>query len=114
MDEKLDTKEKKADAPPEPAPPVAPRSDVIVRGGATRCPHCHANVDSDQDAWAACQKCLARHHLACWGEGGACGACSEKRFVTSVPARGKATGRGMNPIVVLGIVSVAGILGMQA
>jgi hypothetical protein len=40
-----------------------------------RCPFCHSQVALEHDRWVACRQCLARHHAACWGEGGACGAC---------------------------------------
>ncbi len=82
-----DEKTEKRLPPKEEAPVVPERTDVIVRGGASRCPHCHDTVNSEDDAWAACRGCLARHHVACWGEGGQCAACGEKRFVSSAPTR---------------------------
>lgn len=40
----------------------------------SRCPFCHEGV-GDADEQVACQRCLARHHRACWGEGGRCSSC---------------------------------------
>ncbi len=40
-----------------------------------RCPFCHEGVRVADSDWVACAGCLARHHDACWGEGGRCGAC---------------------------------------
>jgi len=40
-----------------------------------RCPFCHEDVAVEADAWVSCRSCQARHHPACWGEGGACSAC---------------------------------------
>ncbi len=102
--------------PKEEAPEVPERTDVVVRGGASRCPHCHDNVHAEDDAWAACRGCLARHHVACWGEGGACSACGEKRFVSSVPAR-KAPARSSTSSVAgvaiaLGIGCVSLLVGL--
>lgn len=57
---------------------IAPRDDVHVHGaGGLRCPFCHDDVNIDATVpWVACEKCLARHHEACWGEAGRCGGCA--------------------------------------
>ena len=54
-----------------------------VTGAPTRCPFCHDGIEPDQEAWAVCKACLARHHASCWREGGArCAGCAgTKAFV---------------------------------
>jgi hypothetical protein len=49
--------------------------ELRVEQGPTRCPFCHEGVAVESEAWVACEKCLARHHLACWDEGRRCAAC---------------------------------------
>jgi hypothetical protein len=49
--------------------------ELRVEQGPTRCPFCHEGVEVEREAWVACEKCLARHHLACWDEGKRCAAC---------------------------------------
>lgn len=43
----------------------------------TRCPFCHDQVVVEARGWIACAGCLARHHEACWSEGGACASCGD-------------------------------------
>ncbi len=52
-----------------------------------RCPFCHTCVDMDEEDWVACRGCLARHHLACWGEAGACSTCQRTDFMPATTAR---------------------------
>lgn len=63
------------------APVAAPTRGTVrgraVRANVHRCPFCHVGVDAQAEAWTACQGCLARHHTACWAEGGRCGACGD-------------------------------------
>lgn len=71
--------------PPErPAPPpeVARRDDVRAATSPVRCPFCHDAVAVDATGWVACTGCLARHHAACWREGGRCGACGRTEAMT--------------------------------
>jgi hypothetical protein len=57
---------------PDQEPEPALRDDV--RAAVNRCPFCHD--EATREASVACQGCLARHHQACWEEGGArCAAC---------------------------------------
>ncbi len=49
------------------------RDDVHVLRN--RCPFCHDDLNVEEEVWIACSGCLARHHEACWTEGGACGSC---------------------------------------
>ncbi|MCO5170107.1 MAG: hypothetical protein M9894_27555 [Planctomycetes bacterium] len=58
---------------PDPAPRPESRPDVHVVASPTRCPFCHADVAAQGSV--ACQGCLARHHDACWHEGGRCATC---------------------------------------
>lgn len=44
--------------------------------GPGRCPFCHEGCTPEDDA-VACRGCLARHHRACWDEGGRCAACGQ-------------------------------------
>lgn len=53
-----------------------PRDDVRMESSPTRCPYCHEGVAVEAEAWVACERCLARHHRACWDEGQRCAACS--------------------------------------
>jgi hypothetical protein len=76
--------EREPEGKPESAPPaeVFPdRADVRVPGGPTRCAFCHDDVDPEAGGWVACRTCLARHHLGCWGEAGACSICGKHTFV---------------------------------
>lgn len=52
-----------------------------MRDGPLRCPFCHESVEREQEPWIACEACLARHHAACWSEGGGCAGCKETRGV---------------------------------
>jgi hypothetical protein len=74
-----------------PAETVAeePPTRLKVLGGLTRCPFCHADVDIAGADWVACKGCLARHHLACWGESGACATCGLPRFLPAVATRAR-------------------------
>jgi hypothetical protein len=51
----------------EPAPRVVACEDVRVAARLVR----------------ACRACLARHHLACWGEAGACATCGRANFIVT-------------------------------
>lgn len=74
---------------PEPPPLAgdAPRVRVEPReAGANparplRCPYCHADVTVDLEPSVACERCDARHHLACWRESGRCAACRDARRI---------------------------------
>lgn len=79
--------EEKPRATAEPLAAVAPRDDVRVASSRARCPFCHADVDADAADWVACKGCLARHHLPCWGESGACATCGEHRFLPATTGR---------------------------
>jgi hypothetical protein len=71
----------------EPAPDVVERNDVHVAGSLARCPFCHANLSADENEWVACRGCLARHHLGCWGEVGACSTCGRTDFMSAFTRR---------------------------
>ena len=71
----------------DPAPEGEPRDDVLIDGSPTRCPFCHSGVELETESWVACQGCLARHHTACWGEGGGvCSACGAAVSMSNDPA----------------------------
>jgi hypothetical protein len=65
--------------------------DVRAEASPVRCPFCHDGVDVEQDAWRACEKCLARHHGACWDEAGRCSACGSSAALARVTSPGVAT-----------------------
>ncbi|MCO5166541.1 MAG: hypothetical protein M9894_09270 [Planctomycetes bacterium] len=69
-------------ARPAPPPEVAPRDDVRAATSPVRCPFCHDEVAVEAAGWVACTGCLARHHAACWREGGRCGACGRTEAMT--------------------------------
>lgn len=50
--------------------------EVAPRG--TRCPFCH-DVVVPADEKAACDECMAWHHLECWEEALACSGCRSRR-----------------------------------
>jgi hypothetical protein len=62
---------------------------IRAAGGPTRCPFCHADVLREEEAWVACDGCLARHHTGCWGEGKGCANCGETRFLSREQALSK-------------------------
>ncbi len=64
--------------PREQEPEPVERSDVHV--AANRCPYCHEDVEAKQSV--VCQKCLSRHHGACWREAGSCSACHGTRLMS--------------------------------
>lgn len=70
---------------PGPAPPPTERDDVRVEASPVRCPYCHEQVGPEDAGWVACGGCLARHHDACWDEGGACAACGGGRRLVLEP-----------------------------
>lgn len=51
-----------------------PSSESAVALCAHRCPYCHTSASATREA-VACQRCLARHHGACWDEAGCCSSC---------------------------------------
>lgn len=59
------------------------RGRVHVEGSAIRCPYCHeAIADEGADvSRLVCAECLARHHAACWWEGGACASCGRREHL---------------------------------
>jgi hypothetical protein len=61
------------------------KASLDVRGSPTRCPYCHEDATAAADVWV-CQDCLARHHVDCWRERGACSSCSSVRHLEP-PAR---------------------------
>jgi hypothetical protein len=67
----------------EPDPEPAERDDVHV--AANRCPFCHEDVLVETSV--VCQRCLTRHHEACWEESGACSSCSSTQRLISSPLR---------------------------
>lgn len=80
-----------------PASPTRRRDDVQVV--AMRCPFCHEDVHPEAHAvgaCVACERCLARHHEACWDEARRCGACGGRRRLRRPRAR-VATGEGPAP-----------------
>jgi tetratricopeptide (TPR) repeat protein len=56
---------------------TAPGSRADQPAHAARCPYCHDDlrISADAPAWVACERCLARHHRACWRESVGCCAC---------------------------------------
>ncbi|MEZ0228462.1 MAG: hypothetical protein ACAI25_07535 [Planctomycetota bacterium] len=92
MERELDPSEKRL--PVEPAAEAAPRADVPrtdvkVAASLVRCPYCHSDVAPDAAGWVACEKCLARHHTACWDEGGRCSTCGATARLRSEAAASK-------------------------
>ena len=59
---------------------VERRGEPRVHVTQSRCPFCHDRVDRADRA--ACARCLALHHLACWTEHGRCASCRERRVLT--------------------------------
>ena len=56
---------------------------VEPRGGATRCPFCHAACDAAAEV-VVCRTCLSRHHASCWDEGRAsCASCGASAGLTA-------------------------------
>jgi len=61
-------------------------NQVRVQSSPTRCPFCHDTCQADGED-VVCHDCLARHHAECWGENGACAACSSpKALVAQEPS----------------------------
>jgi hypothetical protein len=88
----METAKDRPQKDPEPrADPIgepAARHDVVAKASPVRCPYCHADVRVEADAWLACRGCLARHHVACWQDGGKCSACGKNTALHSdSPAR---------------------------
>lgn len=67
--------EREADEADEDATAAPAAEGVRVEASPVRCPFCHEGVRVEDADWVACAHCLARHHDACWGEAGRCGAC---------------------------------------
>ena len=85
----------------------ASQPPIHVPSSLVRCPYCHTGVDLERETWVACAACLARHHAACWGEGGACGTCGERRPLASRPA----APRRLPRLVLVGAAGLAAVLG---
>lgn len=76
---------------------------VNVQGSPTRCPFCRGDVRPEQEAWAVCKRCLARHHTPCWTESGACAACRHPQALfdgATSPARVAPSPRSKSPLLV--------------
>jgi len=74
---------------------------IKVEGPGRRCPYCHDAVEAVAER-AACQQCLAVHHVGCWQELGRCGACAHEAAllpagVTSATPPRPAASRGPAP-----------------
>ena len=61
--------------------------EVEVAGSPVRCPYCHDTCTAEDTRAIVCQKCLSRHHGACWREGQhRCASCgSRKALKESAP-----------------------------
>lgn len=59
------------DEPPRSKPPAV----AFGSESPTRCPYCHDDVKVTATDWIACRACLARHHVECWRDRGACASC---------------------------------------
>ena len=71
-----------------PLPERKPLTEELrVEASPVRCPYCHAGLAPEATNWVACKACLARHHVPCWGEGGACSACGDTHFLISPETR---------------------------
>lgn len=96
--------EKEPPKPPaeRPASPEEPalRDDVHVAASRARCPFCHEAVSPEATDWVACRGCLARHHVGCWGEHGACSACGEAKFLPATPGRARSSARPRAALIV--------------
>jgi len=73
---------------------------IKVEGPGRRCPYCHDAVEEVVER-AACQQCLAVHHVGCWRELGRCGACAHEQALLPAGASGalSATPRARGPRV---------------
>ncbi|MBI3724999.1 hypothetical protein HY251_13750 [bacterium] len=107
--EKEQLEEKKLEKPEatELPPEAPPREDVRVLSSAIRCPYCHSDVSPETADWVACKSCLARHHVACWGENGTCSTCGHAKFLPATPSSRRAKSSRSAWVVTLGVVMVA-------
>jgi hypothetical protein len=48
----------------------------VVEASPIRCPFCHDSIETVEERWLACERCLARHHAPCWREAGRCASCA--------------------------------------
>jgi hypothetical protein len=95
--------------PPERKPAEEPtplRDDVQVAASRARCPFCRDEVAAEGTDWVACRGCLARHHVGCWGEHGACSACGESKFLPATPGRARTSTRPRALLIVAFIVAL--------
>lgn len=89
-----------------PGEPAAARQDVRVERSAVRCPFCHDEVATEDDAWVACAGCLARHHAACWNESRKCATCGDHAHLAGGRRRRV---RRTAALVALGVAILAGL-----
>ncbi|MBI3725000.1 hypothetical protein HY251_13755 [bacterium] len=60
------------------------KKEIVVPTSLTRCPYCHSDVSPDHNDWVVCRDCLARHHTACWWEGGKkCATCGKRKYLSA-------------------------------
>jgi hypothetical protein len=74
-----------------PAAKDAPRETcsgdaVRVQASAVRCPYCHDEIGTQDEAWVACAGCLARHHAACWTASRQCATCNDRQSLVGAHA----------------------------
>ncbi|MDC3379501.1 hypothetical protein OAX78_04390 [Planctomycetota bacterium] len=95
----------------EAASPLLEIADLDIAIAGSRCPFCHTDVPRRESV--ACVGCLARHHSACWAEGGACSCCGGKQvFRSEAAGNGERTAR-RRPLAVVAVV-LATVLGLVA
>lgn len=118
METAKDRPEKDPEPIGDPVPEPAPRDDVLAKASPVRCPFCHTDVRVDVDAWVACRGCLARHHVACWQERGACSACGTTAALNAT-VLGELTPRSARPagsrnlsIAAFGLIAFVGLFGL--
>jgi hypothetical protein len=104
--------EKKPFVPPEPPVEPAARDDVRAASSPVRCPYCHSDVSPDARDWVVCRACLARHHEACWNEGGACASCRATEAIGGGKAAASVARRKTSVVTVVLGLSVAVLMGV--
>jgi hypothetical protein len=76
----------------DPAPKDTPSPQFRVEPQVSptiRCPFCHDAIRLEGRVWFACERCLGRHHRACWRAGGGCACCGCEDALSPAPQRGK-------------------------
>jgi len=101
------------DVPHETCCGDAASRDVRVRRAPVRCPYCHDEIGTQDEAWVACAGCLARHHAACWTASRKCATCNDRQSLVGAHAAPRPS-RFLHVLKAIGFAFLLAFMGLAA